>query len=159
LNVHFFKRYKGIYYPILGANLEQMNLCLRFHVSAPFGKISFEPSLYHASSSPTLNLSVCHLRVFPTKLSAHLMSLRYLILAYNNLNTLPEWISNLSFLQHLNLRFNHLSNLSSWIGNLSSLQKLDLFPNHFSDFIAIFILQLLPNLHTDNVSCFGQNIV
>ena len=59
----------------------------------------------------------------------NLSNLTHLYLIRNELKTLPESIGNLSNLTHLYLQENELETLPESIGNLSNLKELHLYDN------------------------------
>jgi len=59
----------------------------------------------------------------------YLTSLKTLILRYNQILKLPEWIGDLTNLESLNLNVNNLTELPESIGNLSSLKELSFWKN------------------------------
>jgi Leucine-rich repeat (LRR) protein len=64
----------------------------------------------------------------PTVLK-YLTSLKVLILRYNQLVTLPEWLGDLKSLEYLNANINNLNTLPQSIGNLLKLKELLLWKN------------------------------
>lgn len=62
----------------------------------------------------------------------YLTSLKKLILRYNQLTQLPNWIGKLNDLEHLNLNVNNLNRLPDSFGLLSSLKELYLWKNELS---------------------------
>lgn len=78
-----------------------------------------------------LGLFQNQLQALPESVS-NLKSLEILTLCSNQLSTLPKSISNLSSLRELFLYSNFLSTLPESIGNLKSLQVLDISHNQIS---------------------------
>lgn len=62
----------------------------------------------------------------------HLTHLRTLILRYNQLTQLPDWLGSLFSLEELNINVNNLNELNSSIGMLSSLRELLLWKNELT---------------------------
>lgn len=63
----------------------------------------------------------------------NLTFLKKLILRYNQIIELPNWIESLCALESLNLNVNNINNLPSTIGNLSHLKELLLWKNELQD--------------------------
>ena len=63
----------------------------------------------------------------------HLTYLKKLILRYNQITELPDWIESLHALESLNLNVNNINKLPTTIGSLSHLTELMLWKNELHD--------------------------
>jgi Leucine-rich repeat (LRR) protein len=82
----------------------------------------------------------------------YLVQLNILILRYNQLIRLPDWIGSLNALEELNINVNNLNKLPNSMGMLSSLKKLylwknelDSLPNTIGQLSSLEILNLRLN--------------
>jgi len=90
----------------------------------------------------------------------NLTSLKKIILRYNQLTHLPNWIGILKDLEHLNLNVNNINHLPDSFGFLSSLKELYLWKNELSNlpesFCNLSELTIL-NLRLNNIKSLPDN--
>ncbi|MFX0075027.1 MAG: leucine-rich repeat domain-containing protein [Candidatus Hermodarchaeota archaeon] len=63
----------------------------------------------------------------------HLTNLRKLVLRYNQITEIPDWIESLHALESLNLNVNNINKLPLAIGSLDNLKELLLWKNELQD--------------------------
>jgi len=108
----------------------------------------------------TLNFIFKGLTKLP-KAIANLSSLKRLILRYNQLTSIPDWLGSINSLDYLNLNVNDINKIPETIGSLSFLKELHLWnnkiytlPNSITTIKSLGIL----NLRLNRLEILPENI-